>query len=109
MLGILEGYQVLYDRGGIEEILAIAIKKNEVEKEYTYEEEAETWIQKSMVDFMKELELQSPLSSPSCFVLGTDIRASGWDRLVITYPGVTKPLPLVFQHFLDGGSGVDMV
>lgn len=47
LLGILEGYEVLYDQGGVEEILAL--KKNEVEKEYTYDEVGDTWIQKKLL------------------------------------------------------------
>jgi len=47
LLGILEGYIVLYDRGGIEEILAL--KKNEVEREYFYDKVTDTWIQKKLL------------------------------------------------------------
>lgn len=45
LLGVLEGYEVLYDRVGIEKILSFL--KVEVERRFSYEEEAGAWIQKS--------------------------------------------------------------
>jgi predicted nucleotidyltransferase len=45
-LGLLEGYQVLYDRGGVENLLSI--KKKEIREEWFFDEEAQTWIQKKL-------------------------------------------------------------
>lgn len=45
LLGVVEGYEVLYDRAGIGNILSYL--KVEVEERFTYDEEAGAWIQKS--------------------------------------------------------------
>jgi len=50
--GLLEAYQVLYDRGGVEGILSI--KKRELEKEWVYDREVETWIQKKLRSTLKQ-------------------------------------------------------
>ncbi|MCP8322494.1 MAG: nucleotidyltransferase domain-containing protein [archaeon] len=42
--GLLEGYQVLYDHGGVEGLLSI--KKREMEEDWVYDGEAGAWIQK---------------------------------------------------------------
>jgi len=53
-LGLLEGYQTLYDRGGIESLLSI--KKKEIQKSWVYDEEVETWIQKRLLPTLKPLK-----------------------------------------------------
>lgn len=50
-LGLLEGYRVLYDRGGVENLLSI--KKREVQENWVYDEEAETWIQRKLILTLK--------------------------------------------------------
>lgn len=50
-LGLLEGYQILYDRGGVENMLSL--KKKEVQKTWIYVEEAQAWIQKKLLPTMK--------------------------------------------------------
>ena len=50
-LGLLEGYRVLYDRGGMENLLSI--KKREVQENWIYDEEAETWIQRNLIATLK--------------------------------------------------------
>ena len=52
--GLLEGYQVLYDRGGVEGLLSI--KKRELEREWIHDKEAETWIQKRLLPTLKQLK-----------------------------------------------------
>ena len=47
LLGVLEGYEVLYDRAGIGNILSFL--KVEVEGRFFYDEEAGAWIQKSVL------------------------------------------------------------
>lgn len=49
--GWLEGYQVLYDRGGVETLLAI--KKREIEENWIYDEEAGAWIQRKSTPTLK--------------------------------------------------------
>lgn len=49
--GLLEGYRVLYDRGGVENLLSI--KKMEVQKNWIYDEEAEAWIQRKLIPTLK--------------------------------------------------------
>jgi len=51
-LGLLEAYQVLYDRGGVEGILSI--KKRALGREWVYDREAETWIQKRLRSTLKQ-------------------------------------------------------
>ncbi len=46
-LGILEAYRILYDRAGLEMLLAL--KKQQIQEEWTYDEEAEAWIRKSLL------------------------------------------------------------
>jgi predicted nucleotidyltransferase len=46
LLGVLENYEVLHDRTGIEHILSFL--KAEVEEEFYYDEEAGAWIRKSV-------------------------------------------------------------
>ena len=45
LLGVLEGYEVLYDRAGIRNVLSFL--KAEVEEKFSYDEEAGAWILKS--------------------------------------------------------------
>lgn len=45
--GLLEGYEVLYDRGGVEGLLSI--KKKVVQENWVYDEEAGTWLQKKLM------------------------------------------------------------
>ena len=52
--GLLEGYQVLYDRGGVEGLLSI--KKREMEEEWVYDEEAGAWVQKKLMPTLKPLK-----------------------------------------------------
>lgn len=49
--GLLEGYQVLYDRGGVETLLAI--KKKEIQENWIYDEEAGVWIQRKPTPTLK--------------------------------------------------------
>jgi len=49
--GILEGYQILYDRGGVENMLSI--KKKEIQENWIYDEEANAWIQKKLIPTLK--------------------------------------------------------
>ncbi|MDI6643403.1 MAG: nucleotidyltransferase domain-containing protein [Candidatus Hodarchaeaceae archaeon] len=46
LLGVLEGYEVLYDRAGIENILSFL--KSEVEERFSYDEGAGAWIRKNV-------------------------------------------------------------
>lgn len=50
-LGLLEGYQILYDRGGVENLLSI--KKKEIQENWVYDEEAQAWIQKKLIPILK--------------------------------------------------------
>lgn len=52
--GLLEGYRVLYDRGGVENLLSI--KKKGIEKNWIYDEEAGAWIQKKLIPTLKPLK-----------------------------------------------------
>jgi predicted nucleotidyltransferase len=52
--GLLEGYEVLYDRGGVEGLLSI--KKREIQKDWVYDKEAEAWIQKKLMPTLKPLK-----------------------------------------------------
>jgi predicted nucleotidyltransferase len=49
--GLLEGYQILHDRGGVENMLSI--KKKEIQENWVYDEEAQTWIQKKLLPTLK--------------------------------------------------------
>jgi predicted nucleotidyltransferase len=49
--GLLEGYQILYDRGGVENLLFI--KKKEIQENWIYDEEAQAWIQKKLIPILK--------------------------------------------------------
>jgi predicted nucleotidyltransferase len=49
--GLLEGYQVLYDRGGVENLLSV--KKKEIQQDWAWDEEAEAWIQKKLIPTLK--------------------------------------------------------
>jgi len=49
--GLLEGYQILHDRGGVENLLSI--KKKEMRENWVYNEEAQTWIQKKLLPTLK--------------------------------------------------------
>lgn len=53
--GLLEGYQVLYDRGGVETLLSI--KRKEMLKDWVYDEEAGAWIQKRLMHTSKPLKI----------------------------------------------------
>lgn len=52
--GLLEGYKVVYDRGGVENLLSI--KKEEIKKEWVYDEEAGAWFQKRLIPTLKSLK-----------------------------------------------------
>jgi len=52
--GLLEGYQVLYDRGGVETVLSI--KKKEIEENWIFDEEAKAWFQKKLLHTLKPLK-----------------------------------------------------
>lgn len=49
--GLLEGYQVLYDDGGLEKLLSI--KKKEIQENWIFDEEAQSWIQKKLIPTLK--------------------------------------------------------
>jgi len=49
--GLLEGYQVLCDRGGVEELLSI--KKNEIRENWIFDGEVQAWIQKKLIPTLK--------------------------------------------------------
>lgn len=49
--GLLEGYQILYDRGGVENLLSI--KRKEIQENWIYDEEAQAWIQKRLIPILK--------------------------------------------------------
>lgn len=49
--GLLEGYQILYDRGGVESLLSI--KRKEMKENWIYDEEAQAWIQKKLIPILK--------------------------------------------------------
>lgn len=51
--GLLEGYQILYDRGGVEKLFSI--KRKEIEEDWIYDEEAGAWIQKKLLSTLKSL------------------------------------------------------
>ncbi len=50
--GLIEGYQVLYDRGGVEQLLSI--KKRGLEQDWFYDEEAGAWIQKKLMPTLRQ-------------------------------------------------------
>jgi len=52
--GLLEGYEILYDRGGLEELLHI--KKKEILEGWVYDEEVGAWIQKKLALTLKPLK-----------------------------------------------------
>jgi len=52
--GLLEGYQILYDRGGVENLLSI--KKKHIQEDWIYDEEAQAWIQKKLIPTLKPLK-----------------------------------------------------
>jgi len=45
LLGVLEGYKVLYDRAGVEQILSFL--KEQVNEEFAYDKEAGAWLLRS--------------------------------------------------------------
>jgi len=49
--GLLEGYEMLYDRGGVENLLSI--KKKEIQENWIFDEEAQAWIQKKLAPTLK--------------------------------------------------------
>ncbi len=50
--GLLEGYKVLFDRGGVNTLLDI--KRNEIEDNWIYDEEAGAWFQKRVLSTLKQ-------------------------------------------------------
>jgi len=52
--GLLEGYQILYDRGGVENLFSI--KEKEIQENWIYDEEAGTWIQRRLLLTLKPLK-----------------------------------------------------
>lgn len=53
--GLLEGYKVVYDRGGVENLLSI--KKEEIKESWIYDEAAGAWIQKRLIPTLKSLKI----------------------------------------------------
>jgi hypothetical protein len=49
--GLLEGYEILYDRGGVENMLSI--KEKEMQENWIYNEEAQAWLQKKLLPISK--------------------------------------------------------
>lgn len=52
--GLLEGYQTFYDRGGVENLLSI--KRKEIQEQWFFDEETQTWIQKKLIPTLKPLK-----------------------------------------------------
>lgn len=52
--GLLEGYQILYDQGGVENLFSI--KRKEVLENWIYDKEVEAWIQKRLLPILKPLK-----------------------------------------------------
>ncbi|NIR86403.1 hypothetical protein GWO13_02075 [Candidatus Bathyarchaeota archaeon] len=52
--GWLEGYQILYDRGGVENLFSI--KRKEILQNWIYDKEAEAWIQRRLLPILKPLK-----------------------------------------------------
>lgn len=52
--GLLEGYQILCDRGGVENLFSI--KRKEILEDWIYDEEAEAWIQRRLLPILKPLK-----------------------------------------------------
>ncbi len=52
--GLLEGYQILYDHGGVENLFSI--KRKEMLENWIYDEEAGTWIQRKLLPILKPLK-----------------------------------------------------
>jgi len=52
--GLLEGYQILYDRGGVENLFSI--KRREILENWIYDEEVGTWIQRKLLPTLKQLK-----------------------------------------------------
>ena len=50
--GLLEGYKVLFDRGGVDTFLDI--KRKEVQDDWIYDEEAGAWFQKRVLSTLKQ-------------------------------------------------------
>lgn len=49
--GLIEGYEILYDRGGVENMLSI--KEKEIRENWIYSEEAQAWLQKKLFPTLK--------------------------------------------------------
>ncbi len=52
--GLLEGYQTLYDHGGVENLFSI--KRKEMLENWIYDEEAGAWIQRKLLPILKPLK-----------------------------------------------------
>ena len=52
--GLLEAYQILYDRGGVENLFSI--KRKEILENWIYDKEVEAWIQKRLLPILKPLK-----------------------------------------------------
>lgn len=50
--GLLEGYQVLYDRGGLRTLLSI--KRKEIEEGSFFDKEAQTWFEKRVMLVLRQ-------------------------------------------------------
>jgi len=50
--GLLEGYQTLYDRGGVENLFSI--KRKEILENWIYDEEVGAWIQRRLLPTLKQ-------------------------------------------------------
>ena len=50
--GLLEGYQVLYDRGGLRTFLSI--KRKEIEEGSFFDKEAQTWFEKRVMHVLRQ-------------------------------------------------------
>ncbi len=60
-LGILEAYQILHDKIGLEGLLSL--KKKQMDEEWTYDKEVGTWIRKSLMPTLKPHRNKSEMQS----------------------------------------------
>jgi len=52
--GLLEGYQIFHDRGGVENLFSI--KRREILENWIYDEEVGAWIQRRLLPTLKQLK-----------------------------------------------------
>lgn len=55
LFGLIEGYRVLYDRGGVDKILSLTEKQ--IRKEWFYDQEVDTWVKRSILPTWKALKV----------------------------------------------------